>query len=141
MKAPFIVGSGSEATMKSLRNLMLWTAVAVTTLTLTAAAQNVVPRADAPAPRLITAVYLPSQDAAKLMQVDWDDHRRGDGDRDRDDRNRQWRDRDGDRYYYRGNAYVGNGYAYGPAYSAYYGPSGWYDKYGRWHRDKDHDRR
>jgi len=126
--------------MKSLGKFMLL-AGAVTTLTLTATAQNVVPRTEAPAPSLGHAVYVPALSTAKFTQVDWDDHRRCDGDHDRDDRHCHWRGRDRDRYYYRGNAYVGSGYYYGPGYATYYGPHGWYDKHGKWHKDRDHDGR
>ena len=81
------------------------------------------------------ALFAALATTAKLTQVDWDDHRRCDGDRDRDDRNCYWRDRDGDRYYYRGNGYAGNGYYSGPAYNNYYSyaANGWYDNHGRWH--------
>ena len=123
--------------MKSLGNSMLLLAVAVTTLTLTAAAQNVVPRTEAPAPSLRHAVFVPALSTAKFTQVDWDDHRRCDGDHDRDDRHCHWRDRDGARYYFRGTGYVG----YAPHYAAAgwydnrgrWHPAGWYDRYGRWH--------
>ena len=114
-------------------SLVLCMAVAATMLSVTAVAQSSAPGDSVPSPRLSYAVYEPSQSAAKLQLVDWDDHRRCDGDHDRDDRNCYWRDRDGDRYYYRGNGYVGNGYYYGPRYNTYYGPSGWYDNHGRWH--------
>ena len=139
--------------MKSITKLALLTAVAVMTLTLTAAAQGQIPRDTNSPPQTFTAVYFPAQNAAKLTQVDWDDHRRCDGDHDRDDRNCYWRDRD-DRYY-KGNGYVGNGYYYGSGRNNYYGygsngwydnkghwhvANGWYDKHGKWHKGKDRDR-
>ena len=139
--------------MKSFTKFVLLAVSALTTLTLTAAAQNQIPRETTTQPQTFNAVYIPAQNAASLTQVDWDDHRRCDGDHDRDDRHCHWGDRDGG-YYYRGNGYVGSGYAYGSSYGAYYGPHGWYDKHGRWHTEygwydkhgkwhkaKDHDDR
>ena len=138
--------------MKTITKIALFTMVAITMLTLTAAAQNQIPRDTNAQPQTLNAVYIPATNAARLTQVDWDDHRRCDGDHDRDDRNCYWRDRDG--RYYRGNGYVGNGY-YGPGYSNYYsyGSNGWYgnkgrwhaangyyDKHGKWHKGKDRDR-
>ena len=118
-------------------SLVLCMAVAATMLSVTAVAQSSAPGDSVPSPRLSYAVYEPSQSAAKLQLVDWDDHRRCDGDHDRDDRHCYWRDRDGDRYYYHGNGYVSNGHvAYGPMYY----PGGWYDKHGRWHADGWYDR-
>ena len=138
--------------MKSITKFALWAVLAVPTLTLSAASQNPIPNESSAQPQLYYAVYVPAENAAELTQIDWDDHRGCDGDHDRDDHGCYWRDRDGDRYHYRGNGYVGNGYYYGPGYSTYYGPSGWYDKHGRWHtaygwydkhgkwhRDRDHD--
>ncbi|HEX8895969.1 MAG TPA: hypothetical protein VF783_21790 [Terriglobales bacterium] len=113
-------------------SLVLCTAVAAAMLSVTAVAQGSAAADRVPSPRLSYAVYEPSQSAAKLQLVDWDNHRRCDGDHDRDDRHCYWRDRDGDRYYYRGNGYV--------AYSPMYYPGGWYDKHGRWHRDGWYDR-
>jgi hypothetical protein len=136
--------------MKRITKLALLAIVAVTTLTLTAAAQNQIPRESSAQPQMLHAVYVPAENAARLTQVDWDDHRRCDGDRDRDDRNCYSRDRDN--RYYGGNAYVGNGY-YRPGYNNYYGSNGWYDnkghwhatngyydKHGKWHNGKDRDR-
>jgi len=118
-------------------SLVLCMAVAATMLSVTAVAQSSAPGDSVPSPRLSYAVYEPSQSAAKLQLVDWDDHRRCDGDHDRDDRHCYWRDRDGDRYYYHGNGYVSNGHvAYGPMYY----PGGWYDKHGRWRADGWYDR-
>ena len=118
-------------------SLVLCIAVATAMLSATAVAQSSRAGDRMSSPRLRYAVYEPSQSAAKLQLVDWDDHRRCDGDHDRDDRHCYGRDRDGDRYYYRGNGYVSNGYvAYGPMYY----PGVWYDKHGRWHRDGWYDR-
>jgi hypothetical protein len=119
--------------MKSFTKFVLLAVSALTTLTLTAAAQNQIPRETTTQPQTFNAVYIPAQNAASLTQVDWDDHRRCDGDHDRDDRNCYRRDRD-DRYY-RGNGYVGNGYYYGTGRNNYYsyGSNGWYDNKGRWH--------
>ena len=113
-------------------SLVLCTAVAAAMLSVTAVAQSSAAADRVPSPRLSYAVYEPSQSAAKLQLVDWDNHRRCDGDHDRDDRHCYWRDRDGDRYYYRGNGYG--------AYSPMYYPGGWYDKHGRWHADGWYDR-
>ena len=121
--------------MKRVVNFGLLTALGLATLTVTATAQAAAPTDNRVNPRIHYATYYPGQTAASLRLVDWDDHRRCDGDHDRDDRHCYWRDRDGDRYYYRGNGYVGNGYSYGPSYRTYYGASGWYDKHGRWHTD------
>jgi hypothetical protein len=118
-------------------SLVLCIAIAATMLSVTAVAESSAPGDRVPSPRLSYAVYEPSQSVAKLRRVDWDDHRRCDGDHDRDDRHCYRRDRDDDRYYYRGKGYVSHGYvAYGPMYY----PGGWYDKHGRWHRDGWYDR-
>ncbi len=88
--------------------------------------------------RLEYATFNPNQ-AAQLQQVDWDDHRRCDGDRDRDDRGCYPRH---DRRYY-GNGYWSNGYYVTPA-PYYRSNAGWYDREGRWHaydRDRDRDHR
>ena len=119
-------------------SLVLCVAVAAAMLSVTAVAQSSAPGDRVRSPRLSYAVYEPSQSAAKLQLVDWDHHRRCDGDHDRDDRHCYWRDRDGDRYYYRGNGYVSHGYvAYGPMYYDKHGrwhADGWYDRDGRWHK-------
>lgn len=137
--------------MNNRVSFVLWIAAAAALLSVTAVAQS--PGDSRQSPQLNYAVYAPSQSAATLQLVDWDDHHRCDGDHDRDDRNCYRRDRDGDRYSYRGNGYVGNGYNYGPTYRAYYGPNGWYDnhggghsdgwydKHGKWHKGKPHDER
>ena len=123
--------------MKRIVNFVLLTALGLVTLTVTATAQTSAPIDNRVSPRIDYATYYPGQTAASLRLVDWDDHRRCDGDHDRDDSNCYWRDRDGDRYYYRGKGYVSHGYvAYGPMYY----PGGWYDKHGRWHRDGWYDR-
>jgi len=121
-------------------SFVLWIAAAASLLSAMAAAQSNTPTASRQSPQVSYAVYEPSQSAATLQSVDWDDHRRCDGDHDRDDRNCYWRDRDRDRYSYRGNGYVGKGYYYGPRYNTYYGPSGWYDNHGRWHSDGWYDK-
>ena len=121
-------------------SFVLWLASVATLLSATAVAQASVPSNDGRSPRLSYAVYEPSQSSATFQLVDWDDHHRCDGDHDRDDRNCYWRDRDGDRFYYRGNGYVGNRYNYGPTYRTHYGPSGWYDNHGRWHSDGWYDK-
>lgn len=138
--------------MKSIRKFALSAALGVASLSLTAAAQNQIPRESTKQPQTFNAVYVPAENAATLTQVDWDDHRRCDGDRDRDDRHCYVRDRDGDRYYYRGNGYGGYGYYSGPGYGNRYSygsngwydnrgqwhnPNGWYDKHGKWHNSKD----
>jgi hypothetical protein len=121
-------------------SFVFWIASAAALLSMTAVAQNAISGDSRQRPQLSYAVYEPSQSKATLQLVDWDDHHRCDGDRDRDDRHCYWRHRDGDRYYYRDNAYVGNGY-YGPSYRANHGPSGWYDKHGRWHKGEARDDR
>jgi hypothetical protein len=133
----------SEATMKKKLELVLLLALCSATVGVTAAAQNtgqINGRGDA---KINNLVYDPSQSAALLRQVDWDDHHRCDGNHDRDDRHCYWGD--GDRYrpqfFYGGNAYYGNA----PAYqSGWYdnhgrwhaGPAGWYDRKGKWHSEK-----
>jgi hypothetical protein len=121
-------------------SFVLWIVLTAATLSMTAVAQNGARYDGQPSPQLSYAVYERSQNQAALQLADWDDHHRCDGDHDRDDRNCYWRDRDGDRYYYRGNGYVGNGYYYGPSYRTSYGPSGWYDNHGRWHSDGWYDK-
>lgn len=80
--------------------------------------------------------------AAQLQQVDWNHHRRCDGDGDRDDRGCYYVYQNQYPAYY-GNGYDANGYYVAPA--PYYPPNaGWYDHDGRWHaynRDRDRDRR
>jgi hypothetical protein len=120
---------------------VLWIAATAALLSVTAFARGGAQDGSQQSPRLSYAVYQPAQNQAALQLADWDDHHRCDGDHDRDDRNCYWRDRDGDRYYYRGNGYVGNGYYYSqPRYNTYYGPIGWYDNHGRWHSDGWYDK-
>jgi hypothetical protein len=121
-------------------SFVLWIAAAAALLSVRAAAQSGAAGNSRQSPRLSYAVYEPAQSAAPLELVDWDDHHRCDGDHDRDDRNCYWRDRDGDRYSYRDNGYVGNGYYSGPRYNTYSRPSGWYDNHGRWHSDGWYDK-
>jgi hypothetical protein len=134
-------------------SLVLWTLLSAIILTVTAAAQSSPSNQTPAVPRIVYATFYPGHSAVQLRYVDWDDRHRCDGDHDRDDRHCHWGDRDGG-YYYRGNGYVGSGYAYGSSYGAYYGPHGWYDKHGRWHTEygwydkhgkwhkaKDHDDR
>ena len=120
-------------------SFVLWIAAAAALLSVTAIAQSSAIANSRQSPQFSYAVYEPSQRATTLQLVDWDDHHRCTGDHDRDDRNCYWRDRDGDRYYYRGNGYVGYGYYSGPHYNTYYGPSGWYDNHGCWHSDGWYD--
>jgi Ni/Co efflux regulator RcnB len=124
--------------MKRQLEFVLLLALGAGTLGSTAAAQDA-PETNRQSAQLESATFDPSQGAV-LRQVDWDDHRRCDGDHDRDDRGCY--DRDGYRNRdYRVYQYYGNGYYATP----YYPPAaGWYDRDGRWHaydRDRDHDRR
>lgn len=90
----------------------------------------------------LESAAVDSNQSVQIRQVDWDDHRRCDGDHDRDDRGCYHRDRDGYRGNYRGAyGYYGNGYYAAPYYAP---PAGWYDRNGHWHaydRDRDRDRR
>ena len=88
------------------------------------------------------ATFNPNQ-AGQLQQVDWDHHRRCDGDGDRDDRGCYYYQYGNQYPVYYGNGYYGNGYYVTPAPN-YPPPAGWYDRDGRWHaydRDRDRDRR
>lgn len=135
--------------MKRKLNFVLLMAVGTAMLSLSAAAQNMAPGRNGGSAAFQYAIYQPGQNAARLQQVDWDDHHRCDGDHDRDDRHCYWRDRDGDRYraqyYYRGNGYYGN--APGYYQQGWYDrdgrrhAEGWYDRNGRWHSDKHHEHR
>lgn len=127
--------------MKRMVNFLTCLALSLAGLSIAAAAQNSPSYRTAGDPQIVYATFYPGQSTARLQYVDWDDRHRCDGDHDRDDRNCHWRDRDDRRYYYPGNAYVGNGYAYGPPAAAYYGPSGWYDKHGKWHKGRERDAR
>jgi hypothetical protein len=134
--------------MKTKLDLVLLIALAIAMLNVAAAAQSA---AQTNIPRNARGNFLtydPSQSAALLQPVDWDDHHRCDGDHDRDDRNCYRRDRDDNRYrqqyVYRGNGYYGNAPAY--AQGGWYdqrgywhaGADGWYDSKGKWHSDKHH---
>jgi hypothetical protein len=126
---------GMEGTMKSQLKFALLVAFGTGVLGAGAAAQerpvNVADNA-----RLQYATFDPDQ-AARLQTVDWDDHRRCDGDHDRDDRGCYYRAP------YPGYAYYSNGYYAAPA-PYYPRAAGWYDRDGRWHaydRDRDRDRR
>ena len=134
--------------MKAKLGFVLLLALGTAMLNVTAAAQRTA-RANVPGnARVDYLTYDPSQGAASLRPVDWDDHHRCDGDHDRDDRHCYWRDRDGDRYraqyYSRGNGYYGNapGYGQGGWYDQrgywHNGADGWYDRKGKWHSDKHH---
>ena len=133
--------------MKRKLNFVLLLAMAAAMLSMTAAAQNTLPLNDRGNARVSYLVYDPSQSAALLRLVDWDDRHRCDGDHDRDDRHCYGRGRDDDRYrnqyYARGNGYYGNapGYGEGGWYDQHgrqAGPAGWYDRKGKWHSYKHH---
>src|SRR5664279_533174 len=121
----------SEAKMKKKLNFVLLMAMGAAMLCVSAAAQNVTQSNGREKAKVPNLIYDPSQSAALLRQVDWDDHHRCDGDHDRDDRHCYWRGRDGDRYRNQYSA-GGNGY-YG--YAPGYGKGGWYDQRGRWQTD------
>ena len=140
MVAPLIVKGkkmDSEATMKRKLNFVLLMALGAAMLNVIAGAQSTTQLNDRDNAKSEYAIYNPSQSAAQLRQIDWDDHHRCDGDHDRDDHHCYWRGRDDDRYraqyYYRGNGYYGNA----PVYSQ----GGWYDRDGRWHADGWYDRK
>jgi hypothetical protein len=120
-----------EVTMKRKLKFVLLMALGTAMLSIPAAAQNTAPINDRGTARVDYATYYPNQSTGLLREVDWNNHRRCDGDHDRDDRHCYWRGRDDDRYrnqyYARGNGYYGN--------APGYGQGGWYDQYGRWHTD------
>jgi hypothetical protein len=132
--------------MKTKLDFVLLLALGTAMLNITVAAHSTAQVTIPEQARVNYLTYDPSQDAALLLPVDWDDHRRCAGDHDRDDRHCYWRGRDDDRYrtqyYSRGNGYYGNAPGYGP--SGWYdqhghwhnGPDGWYDRKGKWHSDK-----
>jgi hypothetical protein len=123
--------------MKRQLNYVLLLALSAGILATTSAAQTPTAVNDRQNTRIAQATFNPGQ-TGLLRLTDWNDHRRGDGDRDRDDRNCRYRD--GDKYrgqYYGGNPYYGNGY-YTTPYRAR--TDGWYDRNGYWHAyDRDRD--
>jgi hypothetical protein len=123
--------------MKGKLYLALLLTLGAAMLNAPAAAQNTTQLNNRETARIEYGTYDPSQSAALLRQVDWDDHHRCDGDHDRDDRHCYWRDRDGDQYRYQ-NYYRGDGYYRG---APVYGQGGWYDNHGRWHADGWYDRK
>jgi hypothetical protein len=137
-----------EDTMKRKLDFVLLMAMGAAMLSVPAAAQNTAQINDRGNARIDYAIYHPNQSAGLLREVDWNNHRRCDGDRDRDDRNCYWRGRDDDRYrnqyYARGNSYYGNapGYGQGGWYDqngrSQADPGGWYDRKGKWHSDQRH---
>jgi hypothetical protein len=131
--------AGSEETMKSQLKFALCVALGTGMLGAGAVAQQ--QRINANEQTQLRYATLDPSQTGQLQQVDWDHHRRCDGDGDRDDRGcyKQY----GDRYpVYYGNGYYGNGYYAAPA-PHYAPPVGWYDRDGRWHayqKDRDRDR-
>ncbi len=137
----------SEGTMKKLGFVLLMT-LGTAMLNVPAAAQNTTQIRDRGNAQVNYLTYDPSQSAATVRLVDWDDHHRCDGDHDRDDRHCYWPRRDDDRYrnqyFAAGNGYYGNA----PAYSQggwydqrgnwHSDPGGWYDRKGKWHSYKRH---
>jgi hypothetical protein len=133
--------------MKTKLDFVLLLALGTAMLNVTAAAQSTA-QTNIPGNAKVNYLnYDPNQSAA-LLPVDWDDHRRCDGDHDRDDRHCSSRDRDGDRYrqqyVYRGSSYYGNAPAYQSGWydqhgNWHVGPAGYYDRKGKWHSEKHHD--
>ena len=72
--------------MKTKLEVVLLLALGTSMLTVTAAGKNTAQFDNQGSTRVEYLTYDPSQSAAGLQQVDWDDHHRCDGDHDRDDR-------------------------------------------------------